>query len=255
MKIIHNPENWKDLQNKVGEILRQCNFKVDIERKIKSIRSEIEIDVYAEENIDNRRYLILCECKMWNSNIPQLYVHGLRTVINDIGANKGYIITTSDFQKGSINSVENTNVELLNWQEFQKEFFKSWYINYFSRELGSLIKSDYDQTTIQFYDDFTKIEKRDFKLLIEKYNNLQEIREHFPSYILKDFPNEFKDFDNKLPLINKLKLEEWEIDNFKIPKEIMEENHYSNFLKLIFDFAKPIYAELDKLDLSFEYDD
>lgn len=255
MKIIHNPENWKDLQNKVGEILRQCNFKVDIERKVESIRSEIEIDVYAEENIDNRRYLILCECKMWNSNIPQLYVHGLRTVINDIGANKGYIISTSNFQKGSINSVENTNVELLNWQEFQKVFFQSWYINYFSKELDSIIKSDYDPNTIQFYDDFTKIAKKDFRLLIEKYNNLQQIKNHFPSHIFKDFPNAFKDFENKLPLINKLELEEWEDDNFHIPKQIMEENHYSNFLKLILEFAKPIYIELDKLHLSLkDYD-
>lgn len=255
MKIINNPENWKDLQNKVGEILSQFNFKVDIERKVKSIRSEIEIDVYAEENIDNRRYLILCECKMWNSNIPQLYVHGLRTVINDIGANKGYIISTSDFQKGSINSVESTNVELLNWQEFQKVFFKSWYVNYFSKQLALILKSDYDCSAIQFYDNFTKIERNDYRILIEKYNNLQEINNHFPSYLFKDLPNEFKDFENKLPLMNKLKLEEWEIDNFKIPKEIMEENHYSNFLKLIFAFAKPICAELDQLDLFFEYDD
>ena len=255
MKITGKPENWKDLQNKVGEILRQCDFNVDIERKVKSSRSEIEIDVYAEEFIDNRKYLILCECKMWNANIPQLYVHGLRTVVNDIGANKGYIISTSDFQKGSIDSIENTNVELVNWDEFQKVFFKSWYVNYFSKELNSIINSNYDHNTIQFYDDFSKIEKKDFRLLIEKYNDLQEVRNHFPHYFLKDFENEFKDFEDKLPLVDKLKLKEWEVDNFSIPNEIMEESHYSNFLKLLSDFAEPIFAELDKLDLHIEYDD
>lgn len=254
MKIIQYPQNWKDLQNKVGTILRQCNFRVETEKTVTSARSEIEIDVYAEENIDNRKYLILCECKMWNTNIPQLYVHGLRTVVNDIGASKGYIISTSDFQKGAKKSIKNTNVELLNWEDFQKEFFKSWYVNYFSKELNSIVKRDYDLTAIQFFDDFTKVDKKEYYILIGKYNYLQEIANHFPSPVFQTVPSMFKEIDNKLPLSEKLMVDEWEFENVQIPKEISDECCYSDFLKLISDFAKPVYEKLDKLDLTIEYD-
>src|SRR5687768_3242495 len=113
------PSDWKDLQNKVGEILHQCGFSVEVEKTIQTVRGQIELDVYAEENIKGRRYSIICECKFWKSNIPQNVIHGFRTVINDLGCNAGYIITTSDFQSGSTNATEFTNVELLTWENFQ----------------------------------------------------------------------------------------------------------------------------------------
>ncbi len=248
------PKDWRELQVKVGEILSESNFKVEIEKKIKSVRSEIEIDVFAEEIIDDRTYTILCECKMWKSNIPQLYVHGLRTVVHDIGANKGYIISSSKFQKGSVDSTGYTNIELLTWNEFQKKFFKSWYINFFSKRLNSIIKSDYDSLAIQLFDDYTKIDKCKFSQLIKKYNGLKEVKEHFPFFYSNIITEEFKDIEEKLPLRNKIKLEEWEdIESLGLTDEILDEVHYSDFLILISDFAKPVYQELDKLDLFIEY--
>lgn len=250
MIINSEPKDWKDLQVKVGEILKQCSFDVSIEKKIKSIRSNIEIDVYAEELINKRSYKILIECKMWKSNIPQLYVHGLRTVVNDIGANKGYIISTSNFQKGAIDSIENTNIELINWYDFQKIFFESWYVNYFSKELHfAILKNDYDPISIQLYDDFTKINKKDFHLLIEKYNLLNLISEHFPHHIFKEVPDQFSDIENKLPLEEKLSIEEWEYNIKALPTQILKEKNYSKFLILIRKFAKNTYSEMDNLNL------
>lgn len=253
--IYQEPDNWKDLQDKVGEILKQSNFKVEIEKKVQSIRSEIEIDVFATELIDGRPYKIICECKNWKSNIPQIYVHALRTVVNDIGANKAYIISTSNFQKGAIDSSEDTNIELVSWESFQGLFFKTWYINFFSKNLHQILKTDYNQTAIQFFDDFDIINKKDFRVLIDKYETLQIIASHFPPPIFKEFPNEFKEIENKLPLKTKLKLEEWEVDSLKIPNEILEVEFYSSFLNLISDYARTVYCELDKLNLDLTEDE
>jgi len=250
------PNTWQDLQNKTYDILRQCKFSVEVCKPIKSIRSTIEIDVYAEEYIDNRKYTIICECKYWKTNIPQLYIHALRTVVNDIGVNKAYIITTSDFQKGAIDSTENTNVELITWEEFQELFFKSWYINYFSLRLHEIIKKNYDSTAIQFFDNFVSIEKMKFRVLIDKYNCLMEISNHFPLPIFKDIPNQFENIMNKLPLAEKMEksiIEEWDMIDCSLPNEIMNESNYSEFLRLLEIFAIPIYKELDKLDLHIEY--
>jgi hypothetical protein len=256
MNIIECPQDWRDLQNKVGLILKQSNFSVEIEKKISSIRSLIEIDVYAEEKIDDRIYTILCECKMWKSNIPQLYVHGLRTVVSDIGANKGYIITTSNFQQGSKDSISNTNIELITWNDFQSIFFKSWYINFFSPTLVSFTFSDYDPASIQFFEDYEAIPQERFRLLVRQYHSINRIVRHFPHYIHKEQPKEFSSFSDRLPLSEKLFLEDFEsLDYLEIPFAILEEKHYSNFLVLLKTFADPIYEELDKLNLFFDYED
>ena len=251
------PDTWQDLQDKVCEILKQCHFSAEVGKKLESIRNGIEIDVFAEELIDDRQYSIICECKYWKSSIPQLHVHALRTVVSDTGVNKAYIITTSDFQKGAINSVENTNIELITWEEFQKLFFISWYKNYFSVKLHEIIKQGYDPAAIQFFDNFELIEKKYFRSLIEKYHCLMEISNHFPHPILKNFPLQFKDIDDKLPLSKKMEssqIEDWNLISCQILEKILLETTYSEFLRLLNDFAKPIYNELDKLNLYIDND-
>jgi hypothetical protein len=251
------PNTWQDLQDKVAEILCQCKFSVEITKKIKSIRSTIEVDVYAEEIIENRKYTIIFECKYWNSNIPQLHALALRTVVEDIGVNKAYLITTSDFQKGAIDSTGNTNVELITWEEFQVLYFKSWYINYFSLRLHEIIDKRFNPTAIQFFENFDLIEKGKFRVLIEQYNCLSEISNHFPHPIFKDLPNQFDNIENKLPLAEKMEksiLDEWNMVGCSLPNEIMNESNYSEFLRFLELFATPIYKELDKLDLHIEYD-
>lgn len=255
MRIIPEPKDWRDLQNKVGEILTQCNFIVEIEKKVISARSLIEIDVYAEEIIDDRKYIILCECKMWSSNIPQLYIHGLRTVVNDIGGHKGYIISTSNFQIGARDSVQNTNVELLTWDNFQHTFFKSWYLNHFYKKLRLSVDTEYDPVAIQFFDSFDLIDKKEFNLLIEKYFALQKIYDHFPYPHLWELPETLIDFSKVLPLIKTLDLEDWEWEFFPIPKTILEEEYYMNLLDKLASFASPVYSELDKLNLKFNFED
>lgn len=135
MITVNTPNDWRSLQSDVGEILSQCGFKVDIEKKIKTVRGTVELDVYAEEIIKGRKYKIACECKFWKSKIPQTVIHGFRTVLNDLGCHKGYIISLEGYQAGSYDSADFTNIELLTWEQFQNEFLDSWMENFLSPEL------------------------------------------------------------------------------------------------------------------------
>jgi len=51
-------------------------------------------------------------------------------VVSDCGANLGYIITKKGFQRGAINASSLTNIQLINWAEFQDIFMKD-YLKYF----------------------------------------------------------------------------------------------------------------------------
>ncbi|WP_316897215.1 restriction endonuclease [Pseudodesulfovibrio indicus] len=125
------PDGWRDLQDQVHNILAQCGFSVETEKVVENARGAAEIDVYAEEYVNGRKYSIVCECKNWKSKIPQNVIHGFRAVLADIGAHLGIIITTSDYQTGAAKASEFTNVQLLTWDQFQSEFEKQWLESHF----------------------------------------------------------------------------------------------------------------------------
>lgn len=121
------PENWQELQELVFKLFTQLGYYTELEKTIQSVRSTIEIDVYAERQIygyDAEK--IIVECKNWNSKIPQEIVHSVRTVAEDIGANKAYIITKKGFQKGALNASKNTVIKLFTFNEFVSSISEEW---------------------------------------------------------------------------------------------------------------------------------
>lgn len=251
-----SPKDWKDLQIRVSEILNQSNFSTQIEYTINSLRGNYEIDVYAEEIIDDRNYRIICECKCWKSNIPQNVILAFRSILNDTGIEKGYIITTSNFQKGSHESSDSTNIKLFSWEDFQIEFFKSWYINFFYKELVKIIDTKYSSIDFQFYEDFDVIDRDEFKNLRDKYLELSRILDHFPfPYLAQIRPEELNDIKTKLPLIKNLEMEPYEIDNLLTPIDILNETHYLDLLERLKTYATPIIERIHKLNLEIiDYD-
>jgi hypothetical protein len=129
------PDTWQSLQTEVGRILEECGFGVEIEKKIQSARGAVELDVYAEETVRGRKYAIACECKHWKSRIPQTVVHGFRTVVQEIGANIGYIVSMKGFQSGAVAAGDLTNLKLVTWQEFQDIFVESWFEEFFTKQI------------------------------------------------------------------------------------------------------------------------
>lgn len=121
------PETWQDLQYIVYTAFKQLGYLAHLEKKIESVRSIIEIDVFAEKNLGKFDYeKIIIECKHWNSNIPQEIVHSVRTVAEDVGANKAYIIAKKGFQKGAVKAAANSVVKLFTFDDFIKEISESW---------------------------------------------------------------------------------------------------------------------------------
>jgi restriction system protein len=120
------PAEWKELETQTARILSECGFAVEQAKKLPAVRGSAEIDVYAEEEVKGRRYVLLCECKHWRTRVPQNVVHAFRTVCADVGANAGYVISTAGFQAGAFEAAKQTNVSLVTWEEFQAKFEESW---------------------------------------------------------------------------------------------------------------------------------
>ena len=122
----NSPTDWRDLQNKVGSVLRGIGYEVFIEKDIQTVRGTVNVDVFAMDEESVPSSVLICECKHWNYKVPKSVVHSFRTVITDFGANFGYIISKSGYQEGAFQAAENSNIKLLNWDEFLSLFEKKW---------------------------------------------------------------------------------------------------------------------------------
>jgi restriction system protein len=235
-----SPQDWKDLQNKVSEILGQCGFIVETEKKTKTARGQVELDVYAEETIKGRKYSIICECKYWKSNIPQNVIHGFRTVINDLGCNIGYVITTSDFQSGSINTTEYTNVELLTWENFQLKFFESWYESYFSPQIAERLDPilSYSEPLLpKWFDSMTDEDKDSYYKLKDKYDIFGYLLMNFTPYVRMFGKGKIP----TLPLYDKFKDNKQVLD--RVPIELLNETGFKEFQEKSYAFGDIATAE------------
>ncbi|RKE77971.1 restriction endonuclease [Chryseobacterium sp. AG363] len=243
------PNSWQDLQIKVAQILERCGFEVTIEKKIKTVRGTVEVDVYADEIINGRNYVILCECKYWGTNIPQTTIHGFRTVISEIGANIGYVITTSNFQSGAKEASANTNLILLTWESFQETFFESWYSKYFYNELNNGLRINKDYYWVDWFDDLTPSDKAIYNNIKNKLLELSEIVAYFPAPFIRDI-------DKKLFSIPKLPLEKnlFDISDYygDLPSEILKEENYQEFLEMCISYSQNVINAFEKLNKKYQ---
>jgi restriction system protein len=133
------PSDWRQLQEGVCRILVEIGLTAELGKKVETPRGRVELDVYAvdEDSVDKISYAI--ECKNWSSGITQSVVHSFTTVMHEVGANIGYIVSREGLQSGAIGYIKNTNIRGLTYEEFQEHYFNAWFERFFVRRLGDIV--------------------------------------------------------------------------------------------------------------------
>ena len=121
------PDTWEVLEETVTAILCECGINACRQVRLSTPRETITVDVYAEETINGIVQSIICECKYWKSNIPGAIIREFRTVLQETGAHRGYVISKVGFQSGAVDAAASTNIELLTFSEFQEVYFEKWF--------------------------------------------------------------------------------------------------------------------------------
>lgn len=116
------------------------------DHKLVTARGKVNADVFAIDMQESLQTKYLVECKLWKNNIPQEKIHAFRTVMNDIGADTGIMISKKGYQSGVKDAASFTNVRVLTWREFESMFRMRWLRHYFCPEVSSTNKSLYKLT-------------------------------------------------------------------------------------------------------------
>jgi hypothetical protein len=104
--------DWRQYQHEAAEFFQSLDCKVAIEAKIAGARAEHKIDVWVLFSMFGLETKWVIECKNWNSPVPKEKVLALKSIVEDVGADRGILISTAGFQSGAVHAAEMTNITL-----------------------------------------------------------------------------------------------------------------------------------------------
>ena len=113
------------MQDYVGKYFFQAGYEVWTPKTVETVRGKVEVDVYvrAKEELGD---VIICECKFWDSRVPQDKIYAFRNVVSDLGAHVGLFISKAGFQKGAYAVAKLSNIKLLTWEQFVSLIEDKW---------------------------------------------------------------------------------------------------------------------------------
>lgn len=110
-------KEWFNFQEKIAEHFRGLGVKAETNKTIKGVRTEHDLDVLVTSQYLCTNIKWVIEAKFWKTKVPKEKVFALRTIVDDIGADKGFIISESGFQAGALEAAQNTNIVLYTYDE------------------------------------------------------------------------------------------------------------------------------------------
>lgn len=133
------PEKWFEFQEQIKDHFVSIGADAQTNVRIKGVRTHHDIDVYVRTRFLGEDITWLVEAKHWKTKVKKAQVFTLRAIVDDVGADRGFIVSLSGFQKGAIEAAENSSVKLKTFEELvshTKEVVESEILKTYSDRLG-----------------------------------------------------------------------------------------------------------------------
>jgi len=111
---------WRAYQEKVGKVFCDLGCNATVDTKVRGIRAMHKIDVWVTFRRFGLNHKWVIECKHWKTPITKEKVLALRSVVEDVGADRGLLVAESGFQPGAQDASNLTNIHLLTFTELQR---------------------------------------------------------------------------------------------------------------------------------------
>ena len=112
-------KNWQQYQKDVADLFHSLGCETDVEAQVQGIRALHKIDVWVRFDHFGLRHQWVIECKNWRRPVTKEKVLALKSLIDDIGADRGILIAQSGFQLGAWRAASSTNIALMDLEELK----------------------------------------------------------------------------------------------------------------------------------------
>ena len=113
--------DWYNFQEEICEHFKNLGANAKTNVTVEGVRGISNIDVVVESKYLGTDFKWFVEAKYWNSNVTKEIVHAFFTVLQNTGADRGFIISKKGFQSGAIEATKHTNISLYTLDEFKKK--------------------------------------------------------------------------------------------------------------------------------------
>jgi hypothetical protein len=104
--------DWRQYQQAAADFFTELGMQAAVGAKVKGARSTHEIDVEVRFGMAGVDHLWVVECKYWKQPIPKEKVLVLKGVLEDVGADRGFLLSESAFQPGAVSAARLSSVTL-----------------------------------------------------------------------------------------------------------------------------------------------
>lgn len=112
--------HWHDYQRETAEFFQGLGLEATIDETLQGIRTTHDVDVVVRSVNVGFEAIWLVECKHWRTPVTKLHVLALREIVNEVGADRGFIVGESGFQSGAYEASTMTNVSLTSLSELRE---------------------------------------------------------------------------------------------------------------------------------------
>jgi hypothetical protein len=104
--------HWKDYQEEAASFFRSIGLNASTDAPVKGVRTSHDIDVLVKSVHAGFDITWIVECKHWKTPVSKLHVLALREIVQDIGADRGILLSEEGFQSGAVEAATLTNVQV-----------------------------------------------------------------------------------------------------------------------------------------------
>lgn len=112
-------EDWRSYQDTVAAIFRELGCDVTVEATVRGVRASHDIDVLVRFPVFGLKATWIVECKYWKRRVPKAAILTLSGVVDDVGADRGILVSETGFQGGAKNASRQRNLSLCNISELR----------------------------------------------------------------------------------------------------------------------------------------
>lgn len=105
-------EDWKDYQDRTAAFFNSLGLRAETESLVCGARGRHKVDVLVSFERFGIKTVWIVECKLWKTSVPKDKVLTLQAIVQDVGADKGIILSESGFQAGAIACARSTSIIL-----------------------------------------------------------------------------------------------------------------------------------------------
>lgn len=104
--------DWDDYQEKVAQFFRDLSFDAETNVTIQGVRTSHDVDVLVRSTHKGIKITWVIECKAWKTAVPKEKVLALRSIVDDTGADRGFVMAENGYQSGALEAARLANITL-----------------------------------------------------------------------------------------------------------------------------------------------